>query len=125
MNKVMLIGRWTRDLELRFTQQGTAVATGTLAVDDGYGDKKKTYFHTIVIWGKTAEATANYSKKGNRIAIEGRLTQRNYEKDNMKIYVTEVYAEQVHFLEIKERTNDPFKNDATDIDISDENDLPF
>ena len=97
MNKVILIGRLTKDPELRYTPgNGTAVTTLTLAVDN-YNSKtgeKGADFIPVVIWGKQAENTAQYMIKGSQIAISGRITTRSYDaKDGTKRYVTEVVAD--------------------------------
>ena len=97
MNKVVLIGRLTKDPELRFTPgTGTAVTTLTLAVDR-YNTKtgqKEADFIPIVIWGKQAESTANHLVKGSQVAISGRIQTRSYDaKDGSKRYVTEVVAD--------------------------------
>ena len=104
MNKIVLIGRPTKDPELKFTPgTGTAVATFTLAVDrrfPGKDGQKEADFIPVVVWGKQAEATANYSAKGKLIGIAGRIQTRSYDaKDGTKRYVTEVVAEEVQFLE--------------------------
>ena len=97
MNKVILIGRLTKDPELKYTPgNGTAVTTLTLAVDN-YNSKsgeKTADFIPVVIWGKQAENTAQYMSKGSQIAISGRITTRSYDaKDGTKRYVTEVVAD--------------------------------
>jgi len=97
MNKVILIGRLTKDPELKFTPgSGTAVTTLTLAVDN-YNSKsgeKSADFIPVVIWGKQAENTAQYMSKGSQIAISGRISVRTYDaKDGTKRYVTEVVAD--------------------------------
>jgi single-strand DNA-binding protein len=126
MNKIMLSGRWSKDIELKFLPDGTAVAKSTIAVDEGYGDKKKAHFFNVTMWKKTAEAVANYSGKGKKVLIEGRLQQRSWEKDGLKQYAIEVVAEQVEFLEMKtgETKKDVFADESKIVDISD-NDLPF
>lgn len=96
MNKVILIGRLTRDPELKFTPNtGHAVASFTLAVD---GQKDDTLFVNIVAWNKQAENCAQYLTKGREAAVVGRLQIRSYEKDGQKRYITEVVAESVEFL---------------------------
>ena len=97
MNKVILIGRLTKDPELKYTPgNGTAVTTLTLAVDN-YNSKsgeKTADFIPVVIWGKQAENTAQYMSKGSQIAISGRISVRTYDaKDGTKRYVTEVIAD--------------------------------
>jgi len=109
MNTVNLIGRLVRENELKYTQSGKAVATNTLAIDDGWGDNKKTYFIPFTIWDKSAESLANYTKKGSKIAISGKITSRSYEtKDGQKRTVIEVVANQyggVEFLDVKQNGN--------------------
>ncbi|WP_315069349.1 single-stranded DNA-binding protein [uncultured Clostridium sp.] len=102
MNKVVLIGRLTKDPDLRFTPgSGAAVTTLTLAVDK-YNTKtgqREADFVPVVVWGKQAESTANYMSKGSQMAISGRIQTRSYEaKDGTKRYVTEVVATEVQFL---------------------------
>ena len=100
MNKVVLIGRMTKDPELRFTPgSGAAVTTFTLAVDR-YNKKtgqNEADFIPVVVWGKQAENTANYMSKGGQVAISGRIQTRSYDaKDGTKRYVTEVVADMVN-----------------------------
>ena len=103
MNKVILIWRLTKDPELRFTPSGVAVCTVTLAVDRKVFSKdqeKGTDFIQIIIWGKQAEATANYISKGCKFGVCGRIQTRNYnDKDGNRKYVTEVVADEVSFIE--------------------------
>ncbi|EKX81434.1 single-stranded DNA-binding protein [Clostridium botulinum CFSAN001628] len=103
MNKVVLIGRLTKDPELKFTPgNGTAVATFTLAVDRRFSKdgQREADFIPIVVWGKQAESTANYMSKGKLMGVSGRIQTRSYEaKDGTRRYVTEVIAEEVKFLE--------------------------
>ena len=103
MNKVVLIGRLTKDPELKFTPgTGTAVATFTLAVDRKFSKdgQKEADFIPVVVWGKQAESTANYTGKGKLMGVSGRIQTRSYDaKDGTKRYVTEVVAEEVQFLE--------------------------
>ena len=104
MNKVTLIGRLTKDPELKFTPgTGTAVANFTIAVDRRLPNKdgqREADFIPIVVWGKPAENTANYMSKGKLIAINGRLQIRSYDaKDGTKRYVTEVVADDLIMLD--------------------------
>lgn len=132
INKVTLIGRLTKDPELKFTPgTGTAVASFTIAVDrrvpnkDG---KREVDFINIVVWGKQAESTANYMHKGSQIAISGRIQVRNYDaKDGTKRYVTEVVAEEVQFLEKKEQTESiqQGRSEYQDMTEQDNSDIPF
>lgn len=103
MNHIVLIGRTTREVELRYTPNGVAVANFDLAVDrpvkNAQGEKE-TDFIRIVAWQKTAENCANYLKKGRLVAVEGRLQIRAYEtQDGQKRRVAEVVANFVQFLE--------------------------
>lgn len=103
MNKVVLIGRLTKDPELKFTPgTGTAVANFTMAVDRRFqkDGQKEADFIPVVVWGKPAESTANYTAKGKMIGVSGRIQTRTYDAtDGTKRYVTEVVADEVQFLE--------------------------
>ena len=136
MNKVILIGRLTRDPELRFTPSGKAVATFSIAVNRPYSKEKEADFFNVVVWGKSAENCANYLAKGRLVGLDGRLQSRSYEtQTGEKRYVTEVIADQVEFLEWgnKEGQSSTGRNDfgSVDIDISefqamnDDEDIPF
>ena len=103
MNRVVLIGRLTRDPELRYTSgSNAAVCNFTIAVDRGFtgqsGDREADFI-PIVVWNKQAENVKNYLTKGSQIAVEGRIQVRNYDDQNgQKRYVTEVIANNVEFL---------------------------
>lgn len=102
MNHIILIGRLTRDPEIKYTQNGVAVANFDLAVDRPLqkDKEKETDFIRIVVWNKLAENCANYLGKGRLIAVEGRLQIRSYEgQDGQKRYVAEVVASEVQFLD--------------------------
>lgn len=105
MNKVVIIGRLTKDPELKFTPgNGTAVSTITVAVDNFFrkdaGGNKTADFIPVVVWGKQAENLANYQVKGRMIAVAGRIQVRSYDaQDGTKRYVTEVVAEEVQYLD--------------------------
>lgn len=106
MNTVVLIGRTTRDIELRRTGNGTAVASFTLAVNRDFktNDGQEADFIQCVAWKKTAELLEQYVHKGDRIALNGSIRTRNYEDNyGKKIYVTEVLINHVEFLETKNR----------------------
>lgn len=140
MNRTILVGRLTKDPELRFTPNGVAVANFTLAVNQPFKSQdgeQKADFINIVVWRKPAENVANFLKKGSLAGVDGRIQTRNFEgQDGKRVYITEVVAESVQFLEPKgnnqsskqsnnqESFKDPFENDGTPIDIKD-NDLPF
>lgn len=115
INKVILIGRWTKDLELKFTPgTGTAVARGTLAVDRRQKKGsvgREADFIPVAIWGKAAENAVTYTGKGKLCGVSGRIQTRNYEaKDGSKRYVTEIMAEEVKFLEwiSKDNSSSPY-----------------
>jgi len=110
LNRVILIGRLTRDPELRYTPSGVAVAQFTLAVDrpfsrDQGGEREREAdFIPIVTWRQLAETCANYLRKGRLAAVEGRMQVRNYENnEGRRVYVTEVIADNVRFLESPNR----------------------
>lgn len=141
INRVVLVGRLTKDPELRYLPNGTGTASFTLAVDrpftNGNG-QRETDFIPIVVWRQLAETVANYLKKGRLTAVEGRIQIRKWESDNGTRYITEVVADNVRFLESNHdsqrdpnepdhRRNydkDPFADDGKPIDIADD-DLPF
>ncbi len=135
MNHSILIGRLTKDPDLRYTPNGTAVTTFTIAVDRN-NDKKEADFIAIVTWSKLAENVANYCAKGKLVAVSGRIQTRNYENsDGKKVYVTEVVANEVKFLEPKgsgqaqQETPAPSKNGSSLLEGStttfNVDDLPF
>lgn len=103
INRATLTGRLTRDVELRYTQSGTAVATFNLAVDrrfKGQNNEREADFIQCVIWKKSAEVFAQYMHKGSLVGIEGRIQTRNYEnQQGQRVYVTEVIVENFSFLE--------------------------
>lgn len=134
MNNVTLVGRLTKDVELKYTGSQTAVATGTLAVNRQFksaNGEKETDFINIVAWRKTAEILSDYTSKGSQIGITGRIQTRNYEdKDGKRVYVTEVLAESVSLLDSKSNNQQPQQKQETPfgnskpMDVSDL-DLPF
>lgn len=153
MNRVVLVGRLTADPQLRYTPSGVPVATFTLAVNRNFKSEGQpdADFINCVVWKKPAESTANYLKKGSLAGVDGRIQTRHYDgQDGKRVYVTEVVAESVQFLEpkrdVQQQNNqthantsgtnqnrpqggqtrvdtDPFSNDGQ-INISDD-DLPF
>ena len=158
MNKAILIGRLTRDPELRSTPTGRNVCQFSIAVNRNFSNangEREADFINCVVWDKQAENLARYQKKGNQIAVDGRIQTRNYDdKDGKRVYVTEILANSISFLDSKgtsggfndlnnlpeppiERSNgsntstetvsvekDPFEAFGDAIEISD-NDLPF
>lgn len=101
MNNVTLIGRTTREIELRYTTSQTAVARFSLAVERPVKDgEKKADFPNIIVFGKQAENCEKYLAKGRKVAVQGRLQTGSYEdKDGKRVYTTDVIAERVEFLE--------------------------
>lgn len=139
MNRTVLVGRMTRDPELKYTPTGVAVANFTLAINRPFknadGDNEADFIN-IVVWRKPAENTAQYTKKGSLVGVDGRLQSRTYEgQDGKTVYVTEVVADSVQFLDTKgsnqsknnqqnnQSQSNPFQG-AEPLDISDD-DLPF
>ena len=157
MNKAILIGRLTKDPELRSTSTGRNVCQFSVAVNRTYTNtngEREADFINCVVWDKQAENLAKYQKKGNQIAVEGRIQTRNYDdKDGKKVYVTEILASNISFLDAKNANvggntisnlpeppmndekdrdsletvsidTDPFEAFGDSVEISD-NDLPF
>ena len=129
MNKVFLIGRLTRDPELRYTSSNLPVATFSLAVNrnfTGQSGEREADFINIVVWRKQAENVKNYLTQGSQVAIDGRIQTRTYDgEDGKKRYITEVVADNVEFLGSKgsrdgaiSSSNNSY-NDVTPSDFSD------
>ena len=131
MNKVIMIGNVTKEVELRFAPSGTAVAKFTVALNDGWGEKKTVSYINCVAFGKTAEATANFTHKGSKVAVDGRLQTGSYDsKEGHKVYTTDVIVNQIKFLDSKgqaKQDEDVFTpTDDNPFDDSDSNsDIPF
>ena len=141
MNKVILMGRLTRDPEVRYTQtNNTLVASFSLAVNRRFarpGEERQADFINIVAWSKTGEFCSKYFKKGQQVGVVGRLQTRNWEDENkVKHYITEVVAEEAYFADSK-RDGDmggsfdatfgtiPSASSGSDFEISSGDDLPF
>ena len=109
MNKVFLIGRLTRDPELRYTGSNIPVATFSIAVNRNYSNQqgeREADFINIVVWRKQAENVKNFLSQGSQVAIDGRIQTRSYDDQNgQKRYVTEVVADNVEFLGSKNSSN--------------------
>ncbi|MCM3070980.1 single-stranded DNA-binding protein [Staphylococcus warneri] len=140
INRVVLVGRLTKDPEFRTTQNDVSVATFTLAVNRNFKNKngeQQADFINVVVFRQQAENVNNYLSKGNLAGVDGRIQSRSYEnKEGQRVYVTEVLADSVQFLEPKNNNqsnnqsqqqsgqaqngNNPFDNGADDIP-----DLPF
>ena len=103
INRVVLVGRLTKDLELKYTQSGNAVATFNLAVNRQFTNsnrEREADFVNCVIWRKSADNLANFTSKGSLVAVEGRLQTRNYEnQQGQRVYVTEVVVDNFSLLE--------------------------
>lgn len=137
INKVILMGRLTRDPKLRHTGKGTPVTTFSIAIDNGYGDNKRTDFVNCLAWNKTAEFVTKYFAKGKMIIVIGRITTRSWEtQDGKRAYATEVIANEVNFGETKTSpqlntpqtaAQPPMQYDDDDFTPLDEedDDLPF
>lgn len=137
MNKVVLIGRLTKDPELRYTTSNIPTATFTIAVNRPFQNQsgvREADFIPVVVWRKQAENVKKYITKGNQVAVEGRIQVRNYDdKDGKKVYVTEVIADSVEFIEPKgQRTNmssdmnsDVQENNMPTTNVSDEPYIDF
>ena len=138
MNRVELIGRITRDPELRYTSSNIATTRFTLAVNrpfQGQNGEQGTDFINIVVWRKQAENVKKFVSKGSLVAVEGRIQTGSYEKDGQRIYTTDVVADSVQFLESKAQSqnrqssddnmtpadfvNEPMNN-SNETDMSDE-----
>nr|DAF86439.1 MAG TPA: Single strand binding protein [Siphoviridae sp. ctCNm48] len=129
LNKIIIMGRLTRDPEMRHAKTGTAVASLTLACDRDFkpqNGEKETDFIDVVVWGKTAEFAANYFTKGRMAIVEGRLQDRNWQdKDGNKRKTTEVVADRMYFGDSKqEGKKQPAPADDF-CEIEDDGDFPF
>ena len=128
MNKFIGTGRLTKAPEIRQTQSGKAVASFTIAIDDGWGDNKTTDFIDIVAWEKTAEACGKFLGKGSKVGVVGKVKKRSYDKqDGTKVWVTEVVASEVEFLDTKAQTEEATAAAPAPKfeEIKDGDDLPF
>ena len=138
MNKVILMGRLTKDPEVRYTQtNNTLVANFNLAVNRRFvkqGEERQADFITIIAWNKLGEFCSKYFKKGQQVGIVGRIQTRNWEDDQgQKHYATEVVAEEAYFADSKKDDNSSgqFENDGfdttggNDFEITSNDDLPF
>ncbi|WP_144511569.1 single-stranded DNA-binding protein [Bacillus sp. FJAT-22090] len=105
INRVVLVGRLTKDVEIKYTPSGVAMARFTLAVNRTFKDangEQQADFINIVVWRKQAENTANFLKKGSLAGVEGRIQTGSYEgQDGKRVYTTDVVADSVQFLEPK------------------------
>ena len=128
MNKSILMGRITKDLELKTTQSGVSVLSFTIAVDRKYKDangNKVTDFINIVAWRNTAEFIAKHFGKGRMILVVGELQVRQYESDGQKRYVTEVVTDEVHFTGEKKEEAPTSAMPDYGMPVPNDDDLPF
>ena len=137
INRTVLTGRLTDDIDLRYTPSGSAVGNFRLAVNRRFTNQngeREADFINCVVWKKTAENLANFTHKGSLVAIDGRIQTRNYENQNgQKVYITEIVVEQFALLEPRQDNQvqqpqqnnmSPFDNPSDQVDITDD-DLPF
>lgn len=139
INKVILVGRITKDPEVKYTASNIAVATFTLAVPRAFSDnsgEKTTDFIQCVVWRKQAENLGKYVKKGALLGVEGRIQNRSYEQSGDRRYITEIVCDAVQFLDTRvevegssynssESSNDdPLFESSKKLNVS-EDDLPF
>jgi len=116
MNKVFLIGRLTKDPELRYTGNNTAVASFTVAVNRNFSNQngeREADFIPVVVWRKQAENVKNYLSQGSQVAIDGRIQTRSYDDQNgQKRYITEVVADNVEFMGSKASSEESNSNNT-------------
>lgn len=138
LNRTVIVGRLTKDVDLRYTGNGIAVANFTVAINRPFSNqegKQEADFINCVTWRKQAENLANYMQKGSQIGVDGRLQSRTYDdKDGKTVFVTEVVADSVQFLETKKQQqqsgntgqsySSPFEDNGEPINIGND-DLPF
>lgn len=122
INSVALVGRLTRDAEIRYTSAGTAVSKLSIANNTGYGDKKQVNFFNLVLWGKTAESLNQYLKKGKQIAVRGELRQNKWEQDGQTRSTVEINVSDIQLLGSKEAYPPDHKDPASP---QFEDDIPF
>ena len=133
MNKVILMGRLTRDPEVRYTQNtNLTVANFSIAVNRRFkreGDTETADFFNVIAWNKTGEFVGKYFKKGQQIIVSGRIENRNWtDQQGVKHYATDVIAEEVDFAgrKAEDNTNNNTENaDITDFTVTSGDDLPF
>jgi len=122
MNKAILMGRLTKDPELRYTQNETPVCTFTLAVEKYVKDEKQADFIPIVAWNKLAEVCSKFLSKRSKIVIVGRIQTRSWEDDDgNKHFVTEVVAEEMYFADSKKENTEANSSDTNDAKNKDTN----
>lgn len=131
MNKVILSGRLTKDLEIRYTSTGKAVAKIYIAVNRRFikdKDKQTADFFTVIAWDKLAEICGNHLEKGQAVTVSGRLQTGSYEKDGVKHYTCDVVADEVEFGAKAHKKGDEkgeYKITPTEKELSDDVEIPF
>ncbi len=115
LNRVVIVGRLTRDVDLRYTPSGVAVSNFTIAANRPFKNQQgeqEADFIQCVAWRKQAENIANYMKKGSQVGVDGRIQTRSYEgQDGKMVYITEVLAEGIQFLESRNSQNNAHTGD--------------
>lgn len=129
MNKVILIGRLTKESELKYTEKELAICEFSLAVDREY-KKDEADFIKCKTFGKLGEILNKYTKKGDLIAVSGRMQTGNYEKEGKKVYTTEVIVDSIKLLQQKKEEENPYKDMSVKVEASQQfeitpDDLPF
>lgn len=132
INRVVLVGRLTKDVEVKKTQSGLSVAQFTVACDRRSQDQAADFINCVA-WRQSADFLGQYAKKGQMVGVDGRLQSRSYERDGSKIYVTEVIADNVKILESRDKQSfrkSDYDNDSAKEAVEDEygissDDLPF
>lgn len=131
VNKVIVLGRLGKDVELKYTTKNHSVANFSVATSEKWKDKQsgqmneKTEWHRVVVWGAQAENCANFLRKGSQVYIEGRLETRSWEgKNGEKKYTTEVVANNVQFLDAPEK-KETKQQESFEPDFNSEEELPF
>lgn len=132
INRTVLVGRLTKDVEVRYTNSGIAAASFTLAVNRQFTNtqgEREADFIQCVIWRKAAENFKNFTHKGSLVGIDGRIQTRSYDnQQGQRVYVTEIVVDNFSLLESKgsnrASSNDPFAGNGEPIDVNDD-DLPF
>ena len=131
MNNWTGIGRLTKDPEVRYTTDQMAIARFSIAIDDGYGEKKKTNFIPIVVFGKQAESCERFLTKGKLVGIEGKIQTGSYEKqDGTRAYTTDVIANRVQFLDFGKKDGENANQGGSDgipagFSVVDDAEIPF
>jgi single-strand DNA-binding protein len=128
INKVILAGTLGKDPELKYTTGGKAVASFSMATNDGFGDKKTTTWHNISAWGKTAENIKNYLTKGSNVYLEGRITTESWNnKEGVKVYKTVIVCDNIQFLDSKVEGTETFTSNGKkkQKEEVDDNTIPF